>query len=81
VLEVGGSDCIGFSATRKMEAMEFLKAMVAEMKAKMDASEETMERQMGLLFSIIEVSRKTDRDQMKQEIRVVQEHIKETMET
>jgi hypothetical protein len=57
VSEVGCLDCIGFSATEKMEDMEFLKAMLAEMNAKMD------------------VARKTNRDEMKQEIRAGQEHI------
>jgi hypothetical protein len=40
-----------------------------------------MERQMGSLVSIIEAARKTDRDEIKQEIRTSQEYIKETMET
>jgi hypothetical protein len=40
VSEVGGSDHIGFSTTRKknMEDMEFLKANLAEVNAKMDAT-------------------------------------------
>jgi hypothetical protein len=37
-------------------------------------------KQIGSLVSIMEAARKTDRDEMKQEIRAGQEHIKETME-
>jgi hypothetical protein len=61
--------------------MEFLKAMLAEMNAKLDATQEMMERQIGSLVSIMWATRKTDRDEMKQEIRAGQEHIKEIMET
>jgi hypothetical protein len=64
-----------------MEDMEFLKAMLAEMNAKMDATQETMERQIGSLVSKMEAARITDRDEMKQEIRADQENIKEIMET
>jgi cell division protein FtsX len=60
-----------------MEDMEFLKAMLAEM----NATQETMERQISSLVSIMEAARKTDRDEIKQEIRAGQEHIKEIMET
>jgi hypothetical protein len=43
---MGGSDRIGFRATRKiLEDMEFLKVMLVEMKAKMDATKETLEKQ------------------------------------
>jgi hypothetical protein len=40
-----------------------------------------MERQVGSLISIMEVTRETDRDEVKQEIRAGQEHIKGIMET
>jgi hypothetical protein len=39
------------------------------MNAKIDATQEMMERQIGSLVSIMEAARKTDRDKMKQEIR------------
>jgi hypothetical protein len=61
--------------------MEFLKAMLTEMNTKMDATQETLDRQIGSLVSIMEAARKTDGDKMKQEIRAGQEHIKEIMET
>jgi hypothetical protein len=68
-----------------MDNMEFLKAMLAEMNAKMDVTleemKETMERQIGSLVSIMEGARKTDRDETQQEIRTGQEHIKEIMGT
>jgi hypothetical protein len=64
-----------------MENMEFLKAMLAEMNAKMGITQETTKRQIGSLVSITETTRKTDRDEIKHEIRADQEHIKETMET
>jgi hypothetical protein len=49
-----------------MENMEFLKVMLAERNAKMDATQEKMD---------------TDREERKQKIRAGQEHIKEIMET
>jgi hypothetical protein len=49
-----------------MEDMECLKAMLAEMNAKLDATQETMERQIDSLVSIMEAARKTDRDKRKQ---------------
>jgi hypothetical protein len=55
-----------------MENMELLKAMLAEM----NTTQETMERQIGSLISIMETARNTDRDEMKQEIRAGQEHVK-----
>jgi hypothetical protein len=58
-----------------MEDMEFLKATPAEM----NAIKETMEKQIGSLVSIMEAARKTDRDEMKQEIRAEIGHIKEIM--
>jgi DNA relaxase NicK len=60
---------------------QFLKAMLAEMNSKMDATQEIMERQIGSLVSIMEAIRKTDRDEMKKEIKADQEHIKEILET
>jgi hypothetical protein len=65
----------------KMENIEFLEDMLPELNAKMDATRETMEKQIGSLVSIMKAARKTDRDEMKQEIRAGQEHIKEVMET
>jgi hypothetical protein len=59
-----------------MENMEFLKAILA----KMNATQVTMERQIGPLVSTMEAARKTDRDEMKQETRGNQQHIKEIME-
>jgi DNA relaxase NicK len=78
---------------QKMDATQ--ERMVANTKAmqeKMDASQERMntdtkamqermERQIGSLVSIMEAARKTNRDEIKQEIRAGQEHIKEIMET
>jgi hypothetical protein len=64
-----------------MEDMEFLRATLAEMNVKLDATQEAMERQIGSLVSIMEAARKTDRYEMKQEIRACEEHIKEIMET
>jgi hypothetical protein len=55
-----------------MEDMEFLKAMLAETKATQE-----MERQIVSLVSIMEATRKTERDE---EIRAGQEYIKEIME-
>jgi hypothetical protein len=56
-----------------MENMQFLKAMLTEMNAKIDtnttAVQERMDRQIGSLVCIMEADRKTDRDEMKQEIR------------
>jgi hypothetical protein len=43
--------------------------------------EERMERQIGSLVSIMEPDRKSDRDEMKQEIRAGQEHMKEMNRT
>jgi hypothetical protein len=74
VSEVGGSDRIGFRATRiKMEDTELLKAMLNEM----NAIKETLEKQIGSLVSIMEAAKNTDRDEMKQEIRGDLGHIKE----
>jgi hypothetical protein len=76
-----------------MENMEFMKAMLAEMNTKIDAStkamqermeakiKEMMEKQIGLLAFIMEAAGKTDRDETKQEIRAGQEPINEIMET
>jgi hypothetical protein len=51
-----------------MENMEFLKAMLAKMNAKMDANikemQEMLEKQIGSLVSIMEAPRNTDRDKM-----------------
>jgi hypothetical protein len=41
-----------------MEDMELLKAMLAQMNAKMDATPETMERQIDSLVSVMEAARK-----------------------
>jgi hypothetical protein len=72
-----------------MEDMEFLKAMLAEMNTKLDTTEERMdatikqmmERLIGSLVSIMEANRKTDRDEMKQEIRAGQQHMQEMIRT
>jgi Fe2+ transport system protein B len=70
--------------------------MLAEMNAKMDATQEkmdanpkemqarkkdTMGRQIGSLVSIMEAARKTDRDEMKREIRTGQEHMQDMITT
>jgi polyhydroxyalkanoate synthesis regulator phasin len=56
-----------------MEDMEFLKAMLAEMnantKSNQEQMKETVERQVGSLVSKMEANRKTDIDEMKQEMR------------
>jgi hypothetical protein len=39
-----------------------------------------MQTQMGSLVSIMETARRADRDEMKQDIRAYEEHIKEIME-
>jgi hypothetical protein len=43
--------------------------------------QETIERQIGSVVFIMEAARKTDTDEMKQEIRTGQEHIREIIET
>jgi hypothetical protein len=40
------------------------------------AGQERMERQIGSLVSIMEATRKINRDEMKQEIRAVQKYFK-----
>jgi DNA relaxase NicK len=75
-----------------MEMEQMMECLLAKIDARMDtntkavqeemdATQERMERQIGSLVSIMEATRKTDRDKMKQEIRIGQEHIKEIMET
>jgi polyhydroxyalkanoate synthesis regulator phasin len=60
---------------------ELLLAGQEQMMADRKAGQERMERQIGSLVSTVEAARKTDRDEMKQEIRAGQEQIKEIMET
>jgi hypothetical protein len=50
------------------------------MDANTKAMQESMERQIGSLVSIMEATRKTCRDEIKQGIRAGQEHVKEIME-
>jgi hypothetical protein len=56
-----------------------LESHSAEINTKLDATKEKThertERQIVSLVSIMEAARKTDRDEIKQEIRACQEHI------
>jgi hypothetical protein len=78
-----------------MENMEFLKAMLAEMNSKMDASQEkmetntnkmqakmedTMESQIGFLVSRMEVARKINREEMKAVVQSIWSERYETIE-
>jgi Fe2+ transport system protein B len=67
-----------------MEMQQMIERMLAsqeQMMANRETDQERMERQIGSLVSIMEAARKTDRDEMKQEISAHQEHIKGMMET
>jgi hypothetical protein len=78
-----------------MENMEFLKAVLAEMNAKMDSTQEkmdantkemqakmgdTMESQIGFLVSRMESARKTNREEMKAAIQSIWSERDETIQ-
>jgi hypothetical protein len=49
-----------------MENMEFLKAMLAEMDTTKDKMQDMMERQRCSVVFLMEATRKTSRDELKQ---------------
>jgi hypothetical protein len=78
-----------------MENMKFLKAMLAEMNAKMDATQEKMntntkemqaktedmmESQIGFLVSTMEAARKTDREEVKVAVQSIWSEWDETIQ-